>query len=111
MRSDVGTRAVSLSSGIPLRRAPAVRNSGRYAVPMPSGFDVACIGLVTADTIVAVPSWPAPDGRVISEPIVRSGGGPAATAAVTAARLGCSVALFGAVGDDASGADLVGGLV
>ncbi|MCA1569379.1 MAG: carbohydrate kinase family protein [Chloroflexi bacterium] len=65
--------------------------------------DVVCLGLATFDTIAVLPSWPTPDGRLIAEQVVRSGGGTAATAAVTIARLGSSVALVGAVGDDANG--------
>jgi sulfofructose kinase len=66
-------------------------------------FDVVCVGLSTADTIVDLPRWPEPDGRMEADAIVRSFGGPAATAAVTLARLGHRVAFVGAVGEDAIG--------
>lgn len=72
--------------------------------------DVVCVGLATADTIVPMRSWPEPDGRLLVEPMVRGGGGPSATAAVTIARLGGSVAFVGAVGDDPIGARLLDGL-
>ncbi len=68
-----------------------------------SSIRVVCVGLATADTIVRLPSWPQPDGRLIAERIVRSAGGPAATAAVTLARLGHEVAMVGAVGNDEAG--------
>jgi sulfofructose kinase len=61
---------------------------------------VVCVGLATLDTIVAVPALPDPDGRVIATELVEAGGGPAATAAVTLARLGATVHFVGAVGDD-----------
>jgi sulfofructose kinase len=64
---------------------------------------VACVGLATRDTILAVPSLPARDGRVVAEQRVVAGGGPAATAAVTLARLGVDVAFAGVVGEDDAG--------
>jgi sugar/nucleoside kinase (ribokinase family) len=62
-----------------------------------------CVGLATADLIVELPHWPEPDGRLVVEPMRDAEGGPAATAAVAAARLGASVSFVGAVGDDAAG--------
>jgi sugar/nucleoside kinase (ribokinase family) len=64
---------------------------------------VVCAGLATRDTIWRVPAHPAPDGRVVATEIATAGGGPAATAAVTLARLGIDVAFVGAVGDDDAG--------
>jgi sulfofructose kinase len=64
---------------------------------------VACVGLATRDTILAVPSHPPPDGRVVAHDLVVAGGGPAATAAVALARLGVESVFVGAVGDDAAG--------
>lgn len=68
-----------------------------------SGGELVCLGLATLDTIVALPGWPEPDGRVVAEALVRAGGGPAATAAVTAVQLGRSVSFIGQVGDDDAG--------
>jgi len=65
---------------------------------------VACVGLATRDTIWRVPAHPPVDGRVVATDVVVAGGGPAATAAVTLARLGIEVAFAGAVGDDDAGA-------
>lgn len=72
--------------------------------PPPKTFEIVCIGLATSDLVVELPHWPEPDGRVVVDGLHRSGGGPAATAAVAAARLGRSVAMCGAIGADASGA-------
>jgi sulfofructose kinase len=71
---------------------------------------VVCVGLATRDTILAVPEHPPPDGRVVASELVVAGGGPAATAAVTLARLGVDVAFLGVVGDDAAGAFVRSGL-
>jgi sugar/nucleoside kinase (ribokinase family) len=71
---------------------------------------IACVGLATRDTILRVPEHPSPDGRVVADDLVVAGGGPAATAAVTLARLGVDAAFFGAVGDDEAGAFVRDGL-
>jgi sugar/nucleoside kinase (ribokinase family) len=71
---------------------------------------VACVGLATRDTIVRVPTHPPRDGRVVADDLVIAGGGPAATAAVTLARLGVEVAFHGLVGDDEAGAFVRAGL-
>lgn len=64
--------------------------------------EILCVGLATADLLVELPRWPDPDGRLVVDGIERAGGGPAATAAVAAARLGRRVAFCGAVGTDAA---------
>jgi sugar/nucleoside kinase (ribokinase family) len=64
---------------------------------------VVCAGLATRDTIWRVPEHPVEDGRVVASELVVAGGGPAATAAVTLARLGVETAFAGAVGDDEAG--------
>ena len=62
------------------------------------------IGGITIDAIAAVARRPGPDERVVATASIRAGGGPAATAAVAAARLGArEVVLVGAVGDDEDG--------
>lgn len=61
------------------------------------------VGGLTLDAIAAVDRFPAPDERVVAETVLQAGGGPAATAAVAAARLGCpDVRFIGAVGADAA---------
>jgi sugar/nucleoside kinase (ribokinase family) len=71
---------------------------------------VVCAGLATRDTIWRVPAHPEPDGRVVATELAVAGGGPAATAAVTLARLGIEVAFAGTVGDDEAGAFVLHGL-
>jgi sulfofructose kinase len=61
---------------------------------------IVCVGLATLDTIALVPSHPTANGRVVASNITVAGGGPAATAAVTAARLGMRAAFVGRVGTD-----------
>ena len=72
--------------------------------------DIVCLGLATADLILELPRWPEPDGRLVVETMRRSGGGPAATAAVAAARLGRRVAMCGAVGTDGAATRVRDGL-
>ncbi|WP_246150030.1 carbohydrate kinase family protein [Agromyces intestinalis] len=64
---------------------------------------VVCVGSVTVDTIALVDVLPGRDERVVAEQFVVAGGGPAATAAVTLARLGVPVGFAGVVGDDEAG--------
>jgi sulfofructose kinase len=71
---------------------------------------IVCVGLATLDTITAVPSWPEPDERVVASEHAVAGGGGAATAAVTLARLGVPAVFVGAVGDDDAGAAIREGL-
>lgn len=68
------------------------------------------VGVATLDAIALVDDYPAPDERVVASEIVYAGGGPAATAAVTAARLGIRAAFVGTVGDDANGRAILAGL-
>ena len=64
---------------------------------------VVCLGIATLDAIVVVDRLPGSDERVPASDGMLAGGGVAATAAVTLARLGVPVAFVGRVGDDASG--------
>jgi sulfofructose kinase len=68
------------------------------------------VGAATLDAIALVRGLPQPDERVVAEAITHAGGGPAATAAVAAARLGMPAAFIGAVGDDETGGRIVAGL-
>lgn len=61
------------------------------------------VGTAAYDAVALVPRYPHDDERVIAETILSAGGGPAATAAVTAARLGAEVSLIAPVGDDDEG--------
>lgn len=68
---------------------------------------IVCVGLATRDTIYSLPELPQPDGRVVATERVVSGGGPAATAAVTIARLGVPVRFVGVVDEDLPGVETV----
>jgi sugar/nucleoside kinase (ribokinase family) len=81
------------------------------AISRRSGHPVVFVGAATIDSIALVGSFPAPDQRVVAEDLVFAGGGPAATAAVAAARLGVPAAFVGTVGDDADGERIIEGLV
>ncbi len=71
-----------------------------------SMIDVLCAGFVCMDMSFAVPRHPAADEKQRASSLAFSGGGPAANAAVQAARLGGRAAFAGRVGDDAFGRDL-----
>ena len=66
---------------------------------------VVVVGSVNADLVVAVDALPAPGETVAGGRFARWGGGKGANQAVAAARLGASVTLVGAVGDDPFGDD------
>jgi sugar/nucleoside kinase (ribokinase family) len=68
---------------------------------------IVCVGLATRDTIYRVPEFPDPDGRVVATERVVAGGGPAATAAVAAARLGADVRFVGVCDDELPGVEVV----
>lgn len=68
---------------------------------------IVCVGLATRDTILAVPRHPGADDRVVATERVVAGGGPAATAAVTIARLGVEARFVGVIDGDLDGVDVV----
>jgi sulfofructose kinase len=68
---------------------------------------IVCVGLATRDTIYRLPEFPAADGRVLAEERAVAGGGPAATAAVTIARLGVPVRFVGVTDEDLPGVETV----
>lgn len=68
-------------------------------------------GLATQDTIAVVERFPAADSRTLADAIVTAGGGPAATAAVAAARCGARTAFVGSVGRDEAGDRVIAELV
>lgn len=61
------------------------------------------VGAATYDAISLVPRYPGADERVEASAVRYAGGGPAATAAVAAQRMGTVVDLIAPVGDDAVG--------
>jgi sulfofructose kinase len=64
---------------------------------------VLCVGIATFDHLLLVEKFPEKDERVISIGSSVGFGGPAATAAVTLARLGISSSLAAVIGDDEDG--------
>lgn len=68
------------------------------------------VGAATLDALALVEHYPDADERVVATELAYAGGGPAATAAVVAARLGHEVAFVGAVGDDEEGERILAGL-
>ena len=79
-------------------RAPLDRASPRPA-PLP-GVDVLCVGHACFDLTFAVSHHPDPDEKSVADGLIGSGGGPAANAAVTVARLGLRAAFAGYLGND-----------
>ncbi len=69
---------------------------------MKKSCDFAAIGYCGIDSIAIVPSIPL-DSKVEIIESFEQGGGPAATAAVAAARLGADTVFIGSVGDDSAG--------
>lgn len=63
----------------------------------------ACLGIATLDHIFGVHSLPTEEGKFSATGYLAVGGGVAANAAVTVARLGGAAAFIGCVGDDAAG--------
>ena len=77
---------------------------------MAARFDAVFVGAATLDALALVDGFPGPDERVVAKEISYAGGGPAATAAVAASRLGLTTAFVGTVGDDANGRTILDGL-
>jgi sulfofructose kinase len=71
---------------------------------------VVFVGAAVWDAIALVRHYPEPDERIVADDVRHAGGGPAATAAVAAVRLGVPAAFIGAVGDDDDGARIVAAL-
>lgn len=65
------------------------------------------VGACTLDALALVDRYPNEDERVVASDLRFAGGGPAATAAVAAARLGHEVAFIGAVGADEAGDGII----
>lgn len=66
-------------------------------------IDLLCTGHCVLDHLLVVERHPAADSKNVALDGVECGGGPAATAAVAAAKLGASAAFLGRCGDDAAG--------
>ena len=70
---------------------------------MTKAVDVLCAGFACYDLIFSVGRQPGPDEKVFAEQLYGCGGGPAANAALAAARLGVKSAFAGYLGDDLYG--------
>jgi sulfofructose kinase len=70
---------------------------------MPKPRRILCAGIVVLDELFRVKDFPPPDGKVEASAYVTIGGGNAANAAITIARLGGEASYAGPVGDDAAG--------
>jgi sulfofructose kinase len=77
---------------------------------LPGNGMLVFVGVATEDAIAVVERYPDADERIVAEEVIFSGGGPAATAAVAAARLGIPAALVAVVGDDAEGSKIIADL-
>lgn len=71
---------------------------------------IVCVGIAVLDEIFQVPELPHRPGKYRAAQRRVVGGGVAANAAVTVARLGGTATLLGAVGDDVVGAQIVADL-
>lgn len=76
----------------------------------PSTGTLLFVGCATLDSIALVQDYPAEDSRTIASDFATAGGGPAATAAVAAARAGASAAFAGVLGADEEGDRIIAGL-
>jgi sulfofructose kinase len=66
-------------------------------------IDVLCVGSATYDLVYSVDRHPLPDEKIRANSFTGCGGGPAANAALTAARLGLQAAFAGYLGNDIFG--------
>ena len=68
---------------------------------------ICCVGISVQDRIFSLDSLPGTEGKYFAKSFNEQGGGPAATAAVTCARLGADTDLIARVGDDSTGKGIV----
>ena len=66
-------------------------------------IDVLCVGATSYDFVFRVKHHPGSDEKTTADTIIRCGGGPAANAAVTVARMGLRSAFAGYLGADIFG--------
>lgn len=79
-------------------------------MPQPSTGPLLFVGCATLDSIALVQDYPAADSRTVATDFATAGGGPAATAAVAAARAGADTAFAGVFGTDEEGDRIISGL-
>ena len=68
---------------------------------------IVCVGIPVLDRIWYLDDLPKEGGKYVAKDYTEVGGGPAATAAVAAAKLGAEVDFIGRVGDDDTGRRLL----
>lgn len=68
---------------------------------------IVCVGITVLDRIWYLDDLPKEGGKYVAKDYTEVGGGPAATAAVAAAKLGAKVDFIGRVGDDDTGTRLL----
>jgi len=68
-----------------------------------ANVDVLCVGHASYDLVFSVSHHPAEDEKIFADAFLACGGGPAANAAVTAARLGFTASFAGYLGHDLYG--------
>jgi sulfofructose kinase len=66
-------------------------------------IDVLCVGATSYDLVFRVDHHPKPDEKAVAESFVGCGGGPAANASITVARMGLKSAFAGYLGSDLFG--------
>lgn len=66
-------------------------------------LDVLCIGHASYDLVFSVPNHPGADEKIVADDLLGCGGGPAANAAVTVAKLGGKAGFYGYLGNDVYG--------
>lgn len=66
-------------------------------------LDVLCVGHASHDLILTVPHHPECDEKIVADHLLSCGGGPAANAAITVARLGLRAGWVGYLGRDLYG--------
>ncbi len=66
-------------------------------------IDVLCVGATSFDLVFGVDHHPLADEKIMAQSLLMCGGGPAANAAVTVARLGLRAAFAGYLGNDVFG--------
>ncbi len=69
----------------------------------PNQHDVLCVGMACYDQTFSLDHHPAEDEKTVATNYADSGGGPAANAAITVARLGMKAAFVGYLGNDIYG--------
>ncbi len=68
-----------------------------------TALDVLCVGHACYDMVFSVNEHPLSDSKIVAQELLQCGGGPAANAAVTVARLGYKAGFSGYLGRDAQG--------